>query len=124
MRHATANITGTDAQSYFYPSGVSDQHFGYLKGMHTPIGNVDGADVYADANYGLDVVFPETHPLFNCLVLYAVMKTSAFAHIGISTPEMYDRIENMIQDKYVAKYRKVMHDYRAKLNAARNPSKK
>jgi hypothetical protein len=123
MRHATATITGTDAQSYFYPTGVNDQHFGYLKDQHTPIGNVDDADVYSDASYGLDIVFPETHPLFNCKILYAAIKTSPF-NKRIGTLEMYDKIEGMILDKYVAKYRKVMHDYRAKLNADRNRSTK
>jgi hypothetical protein len=104
MRYSYIQITGTLYQPYFHVSATSNSVVEYIKREFDFVGALDGGiEMYLEKKFSRAALVPETHPLFNCDVIYSVSKSSDFSTEGVGTTEQYSNMNRMIESVYIYK---------------------
>jgi hypothetical protein len=103
MRYSYIQITGTLYQPYFYVNDATNSVVEYIKREFKSVGVVEGIEMYLEKEFSRAALVPETHPLFNCNVIYSVSKSSDFSTEGVGTTEQYSNMNRMIESVYIYK---------------------
>ena len=115
MRYSSIQITGTFDQPYFYPNDASDSVARYTRREFALAGVLEGGiKMYLEKELSRAALVPETHPLFNCDVIYSVSKSSDFSNEGIGTTKQYKTMDKMIENEYIRKLLDLIETARSK----------
>jgi hypothetical protein len=105
MRYSSIQITGTFDLPFFYPNDASDSVARYIRREFALAGVVEGIEMYLEKELSRAALVPETHPLFNCDVIYSV---------SIGTTEQYSNMNRMIESVYIRKLLDLIETVRSK----------
>jgi hypothetical protein len=115
MRYSYIQITGTFYQPYFYVNDASNSVVEYIKREFDFVGALDGGiEMYLEKEFSRAALVPETHPLFNCNVIYSASKSSDFSTGGVGTTEQYHNMDRMIEGVYIYKLLDLIETARSK----------
>ena len=115
MRYSYIQITGTFYQPYFYVNDASNSVVEYIKREFDFVGALDGGiEMYLEKEFSRAALVPETHPLFNCNVIYSVSKSSDFSKEGVGTTKQYNTMDKMIESVYIYKLLDLIETVRSK----------
>jgi hypothetical protein len=106
MRYSSIRITGTFDLPFFYPNDASDSAARYIRREFALAGVLEGGiEMYLEKELSRAALVPETHPLFNCDVIYSV---------SIGTTKQYKTMDKMIENEYIRKLLDLIETVRSK----------
>ena len=107
MRYSSIRITGTFDLPFFYPNDASDSAARYIRREFALAGVLEGGiEMYLEKELSRAALVPETHPLFNCDVIYSVS--------SIGTTKQYKTMDKMIENEYIRKLLDLIETVRSK----------
>jgi hypothetical protein len=115
VRYSSIQITGTFDQPFFYPTYASDSVASFIRREFALAGVLEGGiEMYLEKTFSRAALIPETHPLFNCDVIYSVVKSSDFSKESIGTTKQYKTMDRMIENEYIVKLLDLIETARSK----------